>query len=260
MFIKHGVPPKEESAQIMKKHIDKEIEALRGGAPAEGHLYFSADEVHLFDNFILDDSRVIFDFDKGNNWMELSGSGKLSNNGVIESGTLTDFRLSGDLKITTGSDMLLIENTIIDPDSNIEIVVQDGTRVVLNSLSIGEGASLTLIGDLDSAMITGSVFESGSRLNISGDYEAAIVGCVFKDAATSNIWVDLPKELRDSNVLIEEHPTEEKEFEAPTEGWGLPLLSLALAGIMGVAKSKSKKKRVKVQKVKKEQPVYEEVR
>jgi hypothetical protein len=80
------------------------------------------------------------------------------------------------------------------------------------------------------------VFEEFSQLNFSDEIDHTIVGCIFKDSDTTDAWHDQPPELRDSNALIEDV---DEEPEAVAD-WTLPLVSLAVAGILGVVKSKNK--------------------
>lgn len=246
MFVKQGVDP----------DYDENVEQTAGASLPEGNLgywYFSADEIHLFDNFNLEDGKIIFDFNK-DNWMEISGSGLFKNNGIIEKGSLSDFSISGDITIRSASDLLLLENSIIEPGSQIRLHIEnpeDGGRVLLNSISVAEDCTIVVSGDVNSVVMTGCIFEKGSKIFVPDECETGSFSCIYNDPdIIKGLKIDNFEEFQEANEFWEEL---DDKLE-PDEDWMLPLLSLAAAGLMGIFKKKNLK--AQKQQVKQTQKAY----
>lgn len=221
--------------------------------------YWTADEVHFFDDFVLEDNRLIIDFNGEEGWMHLSGTGMLAENGIIEHGRISNFTISGDLEAAIGDSLMVVENTIIDDDATFEIQMKDSNsgHVVIHSVAMNEDSTLIISDGVKSVTIVGSIFQPGARIQFPDDCEVAMTGCIFYGEDFIQLRDEMPQDMAETNAWPELESKKEEEW---TDGWALPIFSLVAAGVLGAAKAKKKTDmQGQTQKVQVVQEVKEEV-
>lgn len=195
-------------------------------------IFFTTDtSLNLLDGFSMNDTNISIMFSENDSFMDLSGNGILLGGGFVEANRISGYSTVGEWNIVVDTSSFTLENISFAEDSIVHLHIPDGGDLTISCCDFLSNSRLIVSGNLQDINVIGTIFESG-----------AFISAPDCDADTCSDFVACAAEDVEQPLFFGEEEANEKQVsEHQSDGWALPLVSLAVAGIMGIFKPKKTK-------------------